>query len=401
MRSSPAPAVLSLLWLLGGVVACDTAGGDAAEPADTDVLDTGGPQGWTWDLPPGFPPPAVPDDNRMSRAKAELGRHLFYDERLSFNETMACASCHLPEHGFAFPAPLPTGATGVHTPRSAPGLQNAAYYATFTWANPTLLDLESQLLIPMFGEFPIELGITGHEDEVLGRLRADDALRTRFERAFPDADGPMAFDHIVKALATFVRSMVSWRSPYDRYVYYGDDDAMSADALRGMDHFFSETFECHHCHGGYHLSRSVRSAASTHYELAFDNTGLYDLDGLGSYPPDNPGLFEFSSDPADMGRFRPPSLRNVALTAPYAHDGSIESLREVLQVYADAGRVIEEGPYAGDGRTNPHKSGFVIGFDASEQQIDELMAFLESLTDEAFLTDPRFADPADEGPQDD
>jgi cytochrome c peroxidase len=120
-------------------------------------------------------------------------------------------------------------------------------------------------------------------------------------------------------------------------------------------------------------------------EIGFHNIGLYDLDGRGAYPPGNRGLFEHTHQPGDMGRFRAPSLRNVAVTAPYMHDGSIETLAEVIAHYAAGGRDA--------GRRNPHKSAYVTGFAISERETSDLIAFLESLTDKSFLSDPRLGDP--------
>ncbi|MEO1088462.1 MAG: di-heme enzyme, partial [Acidobacteriota bacterium] len=127
-------------------------------------------------------------------------------------------------------------------------------------------------------------------------------------------------------------------------------------------------------------------------EKVFHNTGLYDVGG-GAYPHGNQGAFEITNEPSDMGKFRPPTLRNVAVTAPYMHDGSIATLEEVIETYAAGGRHIEDGPLAGDGRKNPNKSGFVPGFPMTDREKRALVAFLEALTDESFLQDPRFADP--------
>jgi cytochrome c peroxidase len=128
-------------------------------------------------------------------------------------------------------------------------------------------------------------------------------------------------------------------------------------------------------------------------EVAYHNTGLYNIDGKGAYPPENIGIAEITGRPEDMGRFRAPSLRNVAVTAPYMHDGSIASLDAVIDHYAEGGRTIPAGPHAGVGRTNPLKSSFLPGFTLTPDERRDLVAFLESLTDEEFLRDPRFSNP--------
>jgi cytochrome c peroxidase len=348
---------------------------------------------YDWNLPAGFPLPRVPEDNPMTAAKVELGRYLFYDVRLSGNATMACSTCHEQKLAFSDALAVPTGSTGETHVRNSQTLTNVAYNSTFTWGNPVLTEIERQVVIPMFGEFPVEMGITGREDVVLGRLRDDQLYQLMFETAFPEDEDPITFHNTVQALSSFVRALISGNSPYDQFVYGGDRTALSDSALRGLDLFLSEQFECHHCHGGFNFSLSTVHASTTFPEQPFFNTGLYNVGGTGAYPQGNTGVFEITGEEQDMGRFRPPTLRNVELTAPYMHDGSIETLEEVILFYADGGRVIDEGPNAGDGRTNPHKSGFVPGFDITDQQMEDLLAFLHSLTDEEFITNPAYSDP--------
>jgi cytochrome c peroxidase len=160
-----------------------------------------------------------------------------------------------------------------------------------------------------------------------------------------------------------------------------------------MELFLSERLECFHCHGGFNFSDSVTHAGQVAPERAYHNTGLYNLDATGAYPQGNAGLYEATHDRADMGRFRAPTLRNVAVTAPYMHDGSIATLDEVLEHYAEGGRTVASGPHTGVGARNPHKSEFVTGFVITAEERHAVVAFLESLTDEELLTDPRFGDP--------
>lgn len=344
-------------------------------------------------LPPGFPAPQVPEANPLTAARIELGRHLFYDERISGNGTQSCASCHRQERAFADGLIQPAGSTGVLHPRNSPSLTNAAYNASLTWANPLLTELEQQILVPLFGEEPIELGVTGHEEEVLARLAAEPRYPALFEDAFPGEPAPIHWDNVVRALASFTRSLISGNSRFDRFVYQNEDEALSPSERRGLELFFSERLECHHCHGGFNFTESSVHAGSTFGAESFHNTGLYNLDGRGSYPPNNTGVYEITGAPSDMGRFRAPTLRNVAVTAPYMHDGSVATLEEVIRIYERGGRLLDDGPYAGDGAENPLKSGFIPGFTLTNEERADLLAFLESLTDESFLTDPRHADP--------
>ena len=207
---------------------------------------------FTWDLPNGFPMPAVPTDNPMSVAKVELGRHLFYDLRLSGNGQQSCATCHQQDKAFTDGLTTSAGSTGEDHPRNSMSLVNVAYAATLTWANPTMTRLEDQALVPMFGRHPIELGL-GEDREWLDPLRREPRYGALFERAFPgEADG-FTRVNVVKALATFQRTIVSARSPYDRYHFERDDQAVPAAAKRG------EVTVSQPASGLFHVSRGLQS----------------------------------------------------------------------------------------------------------------------------------------------
>lgn len=327
----------------------------------------------------------------MSEAKVALGRHLFYDTRMSINQTYSCASCHKQELAFTDGLGQALGATNDVHPRGSMALVNIGYNTTLNWANPVVRELEKQALTPMFGEQPVELGMGGREAELIARLEADADYKARFAAAFPEEGGAITLLGITRALAAFQRTLISGDSPYDRW-QRGEGEVSEA-VKRGRALFFSERLECFHCHGGFNFADSVNHEGQVFPEAAFHNTGLYNLDALGSYPAGGEGVFEITGDLLDMGRFRAPTLRNVAVTAPYMHDGSIATLSGVIDHYARGGRKIEEGPSAGDGSMNPHKSEFVSGFIITEAERADLIAFLESLTDEAFLTDPALGPP--------
>ena len=351
------------------------------------------PEPYALPLPPGFPAMEVPEDNPLTAEKIELGRYLFYDPALSGNGEQSCSSCHLQELAFSDGRALAVGSTGMVHPRNSNSLTNVGYNATLTWANPTFEHIEDQILVPLFGDDPVELGAN---DAVLDAINDDPLYQERIAAAYPDTEA-MDWDQAVGALASFSRALVSGNSRFDRFTYQGETDALTEAEKRGMVLFFSERLECHHCHGGFNFSESTTHAGSAFEAALFHNTGLYNVDGEGAYPADNTGLYAFTGEPSDMGRFRPPTLRNIAVTGPYMHDGSIETLEEVLRHYERGGRLIEEGPDAGDGRQSPLKSGLVPGFQLTDAERDDLIAFLESLTDESFLTDPALADPF-EGP---
>jgi cytochrome c peroxidase len=337
--------------------------------------------------------PVVPISNPMSEAKVELGRHLFFDRRLSGNSSQSCESCHHQERAFSDGVVSAEGSTGESLPRNSMALVNVAYNAALTWANPSLKTIEEQLLVPLFAEHPVELGLTGREEEVLNRLRAEPRYHLLFSEAFPDQLDPFSIQSVVAALASYVRALISADSPFDRFTYR-QEAALSQEALRGMELFYSERLECHHCHGGFNFSSSTsHSALESDQGPHFHNTGLYNLDEEGAYPKLNQGLYAITGELSDMGRFRAPTLRNIELTAPYMHDGSIETLEEVIRHYEAGGRTIEGGDYAGQGELNPYKSAFVTGFQLSDRERMDLIAFLKSLTDESFVTDPQLSDP--------
>jgi cytochrome c peroxidase len=344
-------------------------------------------------LPTWAPPPLEPSTNRLNAAKAELGRRLFYDVRLSSTKTKSCATCHEQKLAFTDGLPISPGVTGQHTPRNSMSLANVAYAPVLTWSNPLLHSLEQQALVPLLGQEPVELGMAGLDAELKQRLEAEPIYQDLFPKAFPELNGEISLATVVRALSAFQRTIISMDAPYDRYRYKGDVDAVSDAAIRGEALFFSEKFECHHCHNNFNMNDNVVHARAPYPEIAFHNTGLYNIDGKGAYPKGNTGIAELTERAADMGRFKAPSLRNVDVTAPYMHDGSIATLEGVIDHYAAGGRTINSGPYAGIGRDNPLKSSFVPGFDVTAHEKADLIAFLKSLTDEQFLNNPRYSDP--------
>src|SRR4030095_14594304 len=173
------------------------------------------PAAYKWNLPPGFPQPRVPADNPMSDAKVELGRYLFYDKRLSFNQKQSCASCHQQSRAFTDGRAHAVGSTGEVHPRSSMSLVNVAYFPALTWANPTLTELEAQALVPMFGDRPVELGMKGREDLLLSRVKKVPEYQRLFPAAFPDEKDPFTVTLLVKALSCFQRTILSGDSPYD------------------------------------------------------------------------------------------------------------------------------------------------------------------------------------------
>ena len=349
---------------------------------------------YAWQLPDGWPTPKVPLDNPMSTAKVALGRLLFYDTRLSANGTQSCATCHVQAHAFADAKPVAIGSTGQAHPRSSMSLVNIAYAGTLTWVNPTLHLLEEQALVPMFGNRPIELGLAPGGGAWLDRLRQVPIYRRQFVEAFGATPDPFTIANITRALASFERTIISARSPYDRSEF--DPSALSVEARRGEGIYFGTQASCFRCHGGFTLASyniEFEGRPEGGEAPGFFNTGLYNLAGPFRYPADATGLYAYTKRVADVGKFKAPTLRNIAVTAPYMHDGSIATLDAVLDHYAAGGRTIASGPHAGIGRDNPGKSTIVGGFALSPADRRALLAFLRALTDDALLTDARWSNP--------
>jgi cytochrome c peroxidase len=311
-------------------------------------------------LPHWFPLPNVPADNPISEAKVDLGRALFYDERLSGNGTYSCGSCHQQALAFTDGLAHAIGSTGESHSRSTMTLVNVAYNASFGW-NERRQSLESQMEVPMYNEHPIEMGMKRRESEVLARFTKSSRDLERFRSAFPGDESPITVANIVKAIASFERILVSTHSPFDRYLYEDDQAAMSPAAKRGVALFFSDRLRCSECHGSVNFSGPTIFA--------------------GAMPSDPEAFFHDTGVALHPAAFRAPTLRNIAVTAPYMHNGSLATLKDVVQHYARGGRPRKE------------KSDRVRGFAISPSETDDLIAFLQSLTDEKFLTNPAFSNP--------
>ena len=314
----------------------------------------------------------------MSSAKVELGRRLFHETRLSSTGGYACASCHRPELAFTDGRAHAVGATGEAVKHAAMTLANVAYNPAFTWNDVRVHSLESQMRQPLFNEHPLEMGLQRGGHAAIAALSAEAAYRGLFAAAFPDDAAPISMDHIIKAIAAFERSLISGRSPFDRYVYDDERTALTDAQKRGMALFFSARVGCAQCHSGFNFSGPLVYEGHAKASALFANTGLYNVDGRGAYPAGDRGLIEVTHRAADMGRFRVPTLRNVALTGPYMHDGSVANLEQVIDHYARGAR------------RNPRQDPRLRPLVLTRDERADLVAFLQSLTDREFVDDPRF-----------
>jgi cytochrome c peroxidase len=391
------------------LASCSGSGSDSpGQTANNTVASVFGEcgSGASIELPCGFPTPREEENNPLSLAKIELGRLLFYDRNMSFNQTQSCADCHQQDKAFTDGLTVSVGSQGDFHARNAMSMTNVVYNGTLNWANNQVVNLDEQALAVITNESPVELGWTGHEDEILARLKSPSAADyagtaysvaapdypTMFQNAFPDAAEKITMFTVTKAFAAFGSTMISGDSDFDKE-QRAEANNMSDSAKRGRELFFSERLECFHCHGGFNFSDSVDHAAVKIAQNTFHNNALYNLDGNGLYPAGNHGLREFTLLAEDEGKFRAPTLRNIELTAPYMHDGSIATLDEVIDHYARGGRLITVGPNAGDGALNPNRSSLINGFVITADERLDLIEFFKSLTDWKFVCRDELSDP--------
>lgn len=303
-------------------------------------------------VPEGFPPPEFPADNQLTPARFALGKKLFFDPLMSLDSTISCASCHDPAHAFSDTLALSPGAGGAAGVRNAPTLGNLVYHPYFT-REGGLPTLEMQVLVPIQEHNEFNFNIL----RIIDRLKNDPAYVRMSTEAY--GRGPDAFV-VTRSIACFERTLISGNSRYDQYQFQGKFNALSAAERRGMVLFFSDRTSCSQCHAGFNFSN-----------YAFENNGLYEV-------YQDPGRYRLTLDSNDLARFKVPSLRNVGLTAPYMHNGSIPSLEKVVEHY-NAG-----------GKSHPHQSPLVRPLHLTDQEQSDLVHFLESLTDDSFARNPKF-----------
>jgi cytochrome c peroxidase len=297
--------------------------------------------------PLGLPPVPWPSDSPYSAARVELGRYLFFDARLSPDGTVSCATCHPPAHAFAGGEPAPLGVTGTPLPRRAPTLINRAYGRS-QFYDGRAATLEDEIAGPVTN--PIEMGTT--KEAAAGAISKIAGYAVLFERAF--GDSKVTYDRITRAIASFERTILSGNSPYDGFLN-GDKQALTSQAKRGLQ-IFERTGECSECHNGFNFTNE--KFASLGIDPALKTPDL--------------GLAAITGKRRDDGKFKVPTLREVAHTGPYMHDRKYKTLDDVLEFYRKGG---QPGPYL-DSRIAP----FFLDAPAKA----DLLAFLESLNGEGW-----------------
>ena len=304
------------------------------------------------EIPEGFPDVEFPADNVFTLDRWKLGKKLFFDPIMSRDSSISCASCHLPELAFSDRYATSPGILGRPGTRNTPSLGNVAYQPFFT-REGGLPTLEQQVGVPVqeHNEFDFNLVL------LTQRLEDHPDYVDMAQKAYGRSP-----DHFVvtRSIACFERSIITGNSRYDQYIYQGNKHAMSANEIRGMNLFMSDRLKCTACHGGFNF---------TNY--AFENNGLYE-----TY--EDPGRFRLTGLESDRARFKVPGLRNVGLTGPYMHDGSLETLNEVIDHYSTG---IKDHP-----NTNPILKPLYL----SVSEKEDLIHFLHSLTDETLIINPIF-----------
>ena len=304
-------------------------------------------------LPDYFPTMKHPEGNELTDPRVQLGRQLFYDPILSSDSTISCASCHKQSLAFADSLAVSPGVLQRKGNRNAPTLGNVGF-------NPTVLfdgfleTLEKQILVPIQEHAEFDFNMI----EIVKRLRKDPFYVALAKKAYNREPDPFV---VTRSISAFERTLVSYRSDYDKFLQ--GKKKLSASAMRGKELFFDKLY-CSKCHNGFNFT-----------DFSVHNNGLYER-----YPGDS-GRFRVTHLETDRDLFKVPSLRNIALTAPYMHDGSIATLREVIQHYASGGK------------THKNKNTVIQPFTLTTAEENDLIAFLNTLTDKEFIRDKRYAKP--------
>ena len=332
-----------------------------------------------------------PANETQLSPKAEWGRQLFFDQRLSANGKVSCATCHEPDRAFTENKATSIDIEGRSVGRNSPTLINSAHMDVLTWANPVLRKLENQIIVPLFLDTPGEMALIRVWPQVRAEVLGKTPHIELFRKAFPQDKGLPDTRHLFSALAEFVRTLEGFDSPYDRYLA-GDKKAMSQAAQRGRVVFFSKKASCGSCHSGVMLSNAAKKdflksndplalpaiKEPSGHIVQFAHNGLYNWDGLGGVPEKHEGLYEFSHKKEDLGKFRIPPLRNVALTAPYMHDGSVKTLEAVVEHYNQGGSHFCQSTK--NCKPAPQRHPLVRKLNLSAREKSDLVEFLKALS---------------------
>ena len=336
----------------------------------------------------GLPPLPVPEDNPQTPAKIALGELLFNETRFSATGAVSCATCHVAAKAFTdSPLSVSVGINKLTGTRNAPTVVNAAFFETFFWDGRSP-SLEDQALHPFLN--PVEMALENH-DPILEICRTDPQYAKGFQEVFGASGEAITMKEVTQAIAAFERTQIAGDSPFDRYYFGGEDDALSEQQKRGFDLFVNQG-RCVSCH-------VIEETTALFTDNRFHNVGVgindiqaevprlageflkaeatlaeVDVKVLGDKRTSELGRFAVSRTFDGLGAFKTPTLRNIAVTAPYFHDGSSKTLKDTIVHYNNGGVTNEGDP------VNDFLSGGIRPLDLTDEQIDDLVAFLEALT---------------------
>lgn len=316
-------------------------------------------------------------------ANEQLGRLLFFDNRLSVNKSKSCASCHKPNVAFADNEVLPLGAFGDTVPHNTPTIINLADNELFNWANDNLTTLQQQSNFPLFGKHPIEMGNDSLDNTVFDFVYEDALYKPLLKK---NKISKLNWNLVKDLIASYVKTMKFRNSKYDKFLR--GEIKLTKDEMAGKNLFFSESINCKKCHNGRDFDEPEFTMMNP-----YQNIGLYSVGKDSMYGNNDNGLYDINKDKDDIGKFKIPTLRNVLLTAPYFHDGSADNIVDVINHYERGGRLTLSGKNAGDGKFHPNKNEDVNGFKVSEKQKKQLISFLNTLTDTSYLKNSFFKSP--------
>lgn len=335
---------LALLLLLAWLSSCSPT---TDVPSESPIIEA----------PPNFPPVPIPHDNPVTREKIELGRALFYEQRLSLDNSVSCASCHKQEYAFTDAGkPVSIGVNKEQGTRNTPVIANTAYLSTLSYDGLSS-SLEQQSMRAILN--PLEM--RADTATMMQKLQQDSTYVRAFTRVFGSVQ-PVTAHNTVRAIATFMRTMLSGNSRYDRFVL-GEKTVLNESEQRGKELFFSERTRCASCHTGPDFT-----------DGKFHNTGLY------RHYIDK-GHYYATNKHSDVGKFKTPSLRNIAITAPYMHDGTLNTLEEVMAHYNRGGH------------PNINRDTLIHSLQLTDDETADIIHFMETLTDNTLLNNPKFAKP--------
>lgn len=312
----------------------------------------------------------------VEKYKIQLGKKLFQEKKLSLYNNKSCSSCHSSEYSFTDGYRRSVSAIGEELLHNAPTLLNIQNYQVFDWDKPFVHTLSQQIKRPLYNVHPLEMGYDSTSVLLKQFLKNDSSYNLLFTKAYGKKCNYDAIE-IEEAIIGYINTLQARNSKYDQYKN-GKLNAMSENEIKGMHLFFSDKLKCAQCHTppDFTLATYTKNTDSLYI-----NIGLYNILPQETYPLHDIGLQKFTKNEKNNGQFRIPGLRNVALTAPYMHDGSVANLNELIDIYAQGGRIIQSGVYKGDGTINKHKDKRISGFNISHEEKDNLILFLHCLTD--------------------